>query len=106
VRIIASIFIIPLTFLLFQPLLGNNNANEPMKGCHSTKCHKDKEKKATGRCENCNPFMACSLCNFFTNVRHTIDIKTATAVIQKISLINDNRLVFRSSDCWHPPEFA
>jgi hypothetical protein len=104
VKIIASIFIIPLTFLLFQPLL-TNNRSDAKKGCVSMKCHKKKQNK-TKDCENCNPFMACSLCNFFTNVKHTIDIKTAAPDVQKISVINDNRLAARSSDCWHPPEFA
>jgi len=50
--------------------------------------------------------MACSLCNFFTSVKNAIDIKAAIPDIQQISVINDNRLAFHSSDCWHPPEFA
>jgi hypothetical protein len=50
--------------------------------------------------------MACSLCNFFTSVKNAIDIKEAIPDIQKISLINDNRLAFRTADCWHPPESA
>jgi len=79
--------------------------NEVKKACATMKCQKKKQTK-TKACDNCNPFMACSLCNFFTNVKNAIDIKTAVPDIQKISVINDNRLAFHSSECWHPPEFA
>jgi hypothetical protein len=102
VKIIASIFLFPLAFLLFQPLL-NNYDNDTKKECSAMKCDKKKQTK-TRSCDNCNPFMACLLCNYFTKAKDLVSIKITVSPVQRISATNDNRLASRSSDCWHPPE--
>jgi hypothetical protein len=78
---------------------------EPASHCAMATCHKEKQEKPKD-CTNCNPFMGCSLCNFFIGTNQEIEINTTRNIIQKNSANNDNRVATRSSEFWHPPELA
>ena len=60
----------------------------------SEKCNPDK----------CNPFMACSLGNFFLIEKKTVIANLVIAWNKIIFPENDNRLASGLSACWHPPE--
>jgi hypothetical protein len=70
--------------------------------CHKSKQTPDQSKKCNP--DQCNPFMACSLGNFFLIERKTIESSVVIARIKKIFPENDNRLAYGLSECWHPPE--
>lgn len=71
-----------------------------------SKCSTEAPVEEKEDCSNkgCNPFLPCmgSCCylpeNFFTYSLPEFVSK------QKMSLVNDNRLVSNLSECWHPPE--
>jgi hypothetical protein len=109
VRIIASIFFVPLVLLTVQPVLYTPQSVSKMQCCVKMKCAKKKrQSKKSDKCENngCNPFMACAYGNFYMNnksigISIMLEIKS-----ERIVAANDNSLATCSSDCWHPPEFA
>jgi len=76
--------------------------------------HKSSEKKCplSGKnekknlpCDNngCNPFMPCSIGNFYIAVKlHFLSVPIDQSGINNIPL-NDNRTAKSLSECWHPP---
>jgi hypothetical protein len=108
-KIAAFIFLMILSFLTFQPLAGSVKHEAKKSCCMKMKgnCHKTKQSRNVPiKCDdgNCNPFMACALGNFYTLTKSFAEEPFISQWCGKITPRNDNRLVFRSSDCWHPPE--
>jgi hypothetical protein len=106
-KVSAVIFILPLSFLMVQPVLNTQQSVGQMQGCSKMKCHKKNQKpNKSEKCENnaCNPFMACAYGNFFTNDNNIYSLILYGIIKEKIITINDNRVSTCSSDCWHPPE--
>ena len=111
-HIFSAAFILIFGLLNVQPLFINYRAEKaPM--CAKSKCHKKKMPAKNMGCGNerdcnnkaCNPFLPCatgSCCyiveNFFTYTTISFAVK------EKIALFNDNRLLNKLSECWHPPE--
>jgi hypothetical protein len=107
VKIVSSIFFLPLVFLLFQPVLYSSQT-VPKKQCSAKMhCHKREqpsdENNKCGR-NGCNPFMACSYGNYYINERDAINYILLESKRVKIVAMNDNRLFSGLSECWHPPE--
>jgi hypothetical protein len=111
--IFSAIFLLVFGSLHIQPLFGNAELKKEQ-GCAKSKCHKqmscqkqndssEKEKDCANK--DCNPFVPCSMgscCyvveNFFSHTAISVIIK------QKLLLFDDNTLLNRLSECWHPPE--
>jgi hypothetical protein len=92
--------------LYIQPFFPNHEFNQEQT-CVKTKCTKEEPPRENEDCndDGCNPFVPCpmgSCCylveNFFFNAGLSIIGK------QKIALFDDNRLLNKLSECWHPPE--
>lgn len=109
-KIVASIFLLPLTFLTLQPLFSSRQKATKMMCCGKMmKCHKQKQQPdKENKCERsgCNPFMACASGNFYNIDKDIIDYLIKGSKIEKITAINDNRLASSLSECWHPPELG
>jgi hypothetical protein len=124
--IFSLTFVMIFGFLHIYPLIPNaevrseQTSNRPVKKktcsksenkppCSKSKCPKQKssEKKEEGctTTPGCNPFTPCatsSCCyiieNFFSYTGNFLSKK------QKHTPVNDNRLLNKISECWHPPE--
>lgn len=109
-KIVACFFSLLLGFLTVQPILSGREKNaERIECCSPKKCQKpDSPAPEKNDCAStaCNPFMACVLGNFYTNEVFIVQSVSFTVKKQKILAVNDNRLLTRLSDCWHPPEFV
>src|SRR5580704_6733444 len=106
-KLIAVIFILPLTFLMIQPVLNTHPSSDQMKCCTKMRCHKNNHQSNNeGKCENntCNPFMPCIYGNFFTTDNNIYNFTIIKARKGKSLVVNDNRLSSHLSDCWHPPQ--
>ena len=73
--------------------------------CGEKKDSHDEEKNCP--IQACNPFVPCAMSsccylveNFFSHTFISIAKK------QKLLLFNDNTLLSRLSECWHPPELV
>ncbi|HLY68964.1 MAG TPA: hypothetical protein VKR53_04500 [Puia sp.] len=112
-KIIASIFLILVGFLIIQPAMSTSNpvsdgvrttcSNRTC--CEKKQCSKKAEKeKSEPDCSKCNPFMACAYGNFFVNElpfdHHAIVLIISTDSI----LTNDKAISSYTADCWHPPK--
>jgi hypothetical protein len=109
-KIPACILIFLLAFLTVQPLFSTvEKPSKAMQCCSKAKAKCEKSKgpgeKEKG-CENnrCNPFMSCTTGNFY--VVESFYTNNSLFAIERIKpfLTDDNRLLTRLSECWHPPE--
>jgi hypothetical protein len=122
-HIFSVSFVLLFAFLHIHPLLAayevKNLRNEVKKekacakskkqGCAKSKCPKQKEKtqEEKDKCKDtgCNPFVPCSMGYCCYLVENFYSYTSASLVKkQKIALIDDNRLLNKLSECWHPPE--
>ena len=108
VRTIATICTVIVGFLIFQPAFTEPVEIEKMQCCSEDKCIPGSGEKSQNDCnsDGCNPFMACSMGNFFLVERIIASPFFSYAAKQKIIAVNDNRLSDKISECWHPPETA
>jgi hypothetical protein len=91
-------------FLHLQPLLKEEPRIET--ACAKSKCHKPKPcEKKEGCDEGCNPFVPCSMgmCCYLIESFYSPSAIAADDK-EKLPLYNDNRIVNKLSECWHPPE--
>jgi hypothetical protein len=102
--IFSLFFLFLFGYLHLQPLLKEEPKKET--ACAKSKCQKPKPcEKKEGCNEGCNPFVPCpmgSCCYLVESFYFPTDI--AANGKQKLALYNDNRIVNKLSECWHPPE--
>jgi hypothetical protein len=119
VRFSAFILLVFISSLTVQPLFNQVETSIPStmeKSCclkHHTgskkTCplsQKDEKKKLPCGNNGCNPFMACSIGNFYLIERLSI---LSTPIVQFANttfLLNDNRTAESLSECWHPPQIG
>jgi hypothetical protein len=108
-KILAAILIILLAFLVVQPLFSTiEKPTVSMKCCTKSKpnCGENKEPGQDSGCENdrCNPFMSCTTGNFYVIESFFSNNTLFSKENVKPFLSDDNRLLTRLSECWHPPE--
>jgi hypothetical protein len=107
--IFSAFFVLLFGYLQIQPVLPKQEVKKEQSCAKKNKCHKQKEspcqKKQDCNNDGCNPFEPCATggcCylveNFFSNLSISFVQK------QRITLSNDNRLLNKLSECWHPPE--
>jgi hypothetical protein len=106
-KLSAVIFILPLSFLMIQPVFNTQQSVDQLQCCSKMNCHKKNHTaNKNEKCGNnaCNPFMACAYGNFFTNDNSSYCLTIYGIGKERIGIANDNRLYTCLSDCWHPPE--
>lgn len=70
------------------------------KCCIGACCNKQSPKKETkGENRGCNPF-----CNLLPIVKPDLTSPVITIVKTKFYVSNDNRILSKLSECWHPPK--
>lgn len=112
----AGILIVIWSLLLIEPVSANfsfeSNYSSCKKiessiACCSSSCSQPAEEEDDNKdCEanRCNPLMSCPTGNFYTISHHHLSIDALKQSKEKQALINDNRIIKRMTDCWHPPE--
>jgi len=104
----AYIFTFIYSFMLLQPLFNSQQKKADIVCCSKDSCPKKEkqEPRKKDRCENqgCNPFMACVYGNFFLMQKQSTTLISLKITTQKITAVNDNRVITNLSNCWHPPE--
>jgi hypothetical protein len=104
-------------FLNIHPFLTTSGAKANVaeeQSCSKTACQKPApacgrqapvpEKEDCGS-EGCNPFLPCSIGYCCYLVENFIVYSGAPGITkEKPALFNDNRIVTKISECWHPPE--
>lgn len=106
----AYILVVILSILIIQPLFGNNNSNDDMAESSCCPSKKECSKPASGDsnddCANnrCNPLMSCPTGNFYLLHFSYISIVSVQIPKLKVVPVNDNRLLTKLTECWHPPE--
>jgi hypothetical protein len=102
--------------LLVEPVFANFTTNTAKSSCSKnkvaqsscsmSKCKKSRPSKDKNDCEKnrCNPLMACPTGNFYLSGHSHLSISPLLISRQKTILVNDNRILKRLSECWHPPE--
>jgi hypothetical protein len=111
-KIIASIFLLLVGFLIIQPALSSTQKTYAakmisMKGMCFAKKHcskKSQKEKSENDCSKCNPFMACAYGNFFVN-ELPFDHSAIVSIISiEPILTNDKAISSYIAECWHPPK--
>jgi len=110
-KIIASIFLILVGFLIVQPAISSNqktNAAKPIcmqNVCSMKKKHCNRKlNDENNDCSKCNPFMACAYGNFFINEMPFEQTNSFLILTKRIITPNVRILSYYIADCWHPPE--
>jgi hypothetical protein len=106
-KIAAYILVCIVGLLTLQPIFGSRQAMTETKCCSKNICHKSKKQdKKSEDCgtNGCNPFMACSMGNFYFSEKPLSFFVIPTSVKQKFVVSNDNRLSEIIYDFWQPPE--
>ena len=104
------------SLLLVEPILANFSIESPYSSCEErqelqsscckSKCEAPAEKEEKDDCENnrCNPLMSCPTGNFYLFGHQHISLAHFMFAKEKTILVNDNRIIKQSAECWHPPE--
>ena len=112
----ASILMILWAALLIEPGSANLSIETPYSTCEKKKvekplcskssCNAPVEDEDENDCEKnrCNPIMSCPTGNFYFFNLFNLTITDITLSKEKKKLVNDNRIIKQSGDCWHPPE--
>jgi hypothetical protein len=106
--------------LLVEPGSANFSIETPYSSCAEKQTEKPSCSKSKSSCDapveseddndnncekdRCNPLMSCPSGNFYVFNHSQFVIASLFILKQKASLINDNRIVKQTGDCWHPPE--
>src|SRR5687767_9235669 len=106
----AFIFFLVLAFSTIQPSLNVFIAEAKTSGCITKPkgCKKEKVPEKKDGCENkrCNPFMGCVSGTFYMLGKLPQTGSPVVILKQQTAVINDNRVIKNSSDCWHPPKLV
>ena len=112
----AWIFALLSICLLTQPIFESFGAGPAYPSCSSSEslepscsmgsCSKEESPADEKDCvpDGCNPFLGCSAGNFYAHYYWTISIYSLIIPKEKISLVDDKRLIKQMSEFWHPPE--
>lgn len=112
----ACILMFIWSLLLVEPILANFSIDSPYSSCAEKQgvksscckpaCEAPAENEEKDDCENnrCNPLMSCPTGNFYLFGHPPISITHFTFAKEKTILVNDNRIIKQSAECWHPPE--
>ena len=102
----TCILILILGILMIQPMFGYGVAGPAASCCSESSCDKPEPTDNENNCENnrCNPLMSCPAGNFYLVGYSHISLTSFIQPKQKIILVNDNRVLTRLTECWHPPE--
>ena len=111
-KIIASIFLLLVGFMIIQPVIGSTEKTYAgkMKCTSGMRCtKKNSDKKATKNddgngCTKCNPFMPCVYGNYFVNELPFEHSTILLILSTKIIPANEKIISFYTADCWHPPK--
>lgn len=110
VKLIAFLCLSLVAFFTVQPLISSQQTPPATPRCNKTmSCHPKKHsKQANGKCatDSCNPFMACTYCNFYLAEKYGFTFLFIAPEKEKKIAFNDNRLSASFSESWHPPEGA
>ena len=115
-KVRACILMVLWTVLLIEPLSANLSIQSPYSCC--AKEEKPKSSCSMSACDvpadteeendcgsnRCNPIMSCPTGNFYLFIQPHLSIPALNISTDKKSLVNDNRIVKQTGDCWHPPE--
>ena len=105
-QIFSLTFILIFGLLHIQPLLPKAEVKKE-KTCSKSKCAKQKADDDRKNCQNdgCNPFVPCSMGTCCYLVENFFVYSISSIVFtHNLRTRNDNRLLNRLSECWHPPE--
>ncbi|HEX5652210.1 MAG TPA: hypothetical protein VFX58_04000 [Chitinophagaceae bacterium] len=113
----AAILAVLLGLLLLQPAFGNFNNGTAYSSCTKStappscsaynECDMpgDTEEEEDCRENPCNPLLGCPSGNFYLDNSSLVTITAYIILKQETILVNDNRVLTRLTECWHPPEF-
>ena len=108
--IFSAIFVLVSSLLHVQPLFHQYEGNTEQSCSKSSKpsCNNSSSPEAPSKdCSNkaCNPFLPCSMGSCCYVAENMFNYSTATTIsTKKIAPFNDNRILTKISECWHPPE--
>src|SRR5687767_13988498 len=112
----ACILTVIWSLLLVEPILANFSIESPYSACGAKEevqssccksgCVAPAENEEKDDCENnrCNPLMSCPTGNFYLFGHQPISLAHFMFAKEKTILVNDNRIIKQSAECWHPPE--
>ena len=112
----TCLLIVVWSLLLVEPLLANFSIESPYSSCAEeqavqsscckSKCDAPPEDEEKNDCGNnrCNPLMSCPTGNFYLFGQQPISLAHFMLAKEKTILVNDNRIIKQSAECWHPPE--
>jgi|SRR5688572_1985435 len=102
----AYILMVILCVLMIQPMFSNSMVAPAESCCAESSCDKPEPSDNKDDCANnrCNPLMSCPTGNFYLAGYSHISLTSLMLSKEKIFLINDNRVLARLAECWHPPE--
>jgi hypothetical protein len=111
-KIIASIFLLLVGFMIIQPAIGSTQKTYVCKTesssdvCCAKKhsCEKPAKDDNENACTKCNPFMPCAYGNFFVNELPFEHSAVLLILSTKMILTNDKIISSYIADCWHPPK--
>ncbi len=110
-KVRACILMVLWAALLVEPGSANLSIETPYSSCEKKQagkpsCDAPVESEDDNDCEKdrCNPLMSCPSGNFYLFNHSQLAIGSLKIFKEKRSLINDNRIVKQTGDCWHPPE--
>ena len=104
-KIAATILLFVISFLTIQPLFQSAPKKIAMSCCSQKACKKKMPaQNKKGGCEGmaCNPFVGCPYYSLFLFSGPQVSF-LSSAVKEKISVSNDNRIIQDISEFWHPP---
>lgn len=108
-KIVASIFLLIVTFFTVQPLLGSHAKNATKTCClKAKKCGNNSDPGNENRkcgTDGCNPFLACASGNLYLLEKGGFTFQAIVCLKDNKVTFNDNRLSTGLSESWHPPEF-
>ena len=106
-KVAACILLFIVGALTMQPVFSNQRAMAEAQCCGEEDCPKpEKQKHEKKDCEGngCNPFMACSLGNYYLAETSFVLTLPQPLIKEKFPVVNDNCLSGNADDFWHPPE--
>ena len=112
----ACILMVIWGLLLVEPILANFSIESPYSSCEpkqaeqssccKSECDTPAENEDENDCGNnrCNPLMSCPTGNFYLFGQQPVSLAHFVFAKEKTILVNDNRIIKQSAECWHPPE--